>query len=101
MMSLAENPAFAGLSHAPREIRTPTTRKGHKALNLAGGLHDPSISRISPDWSAAWEDLDLVDAALVVTALSRSRARSHRPAGRGIRAAARVGLFPGVPPMQY
>jgi hypothetical protein len=28
--------------YAPREIRTPTTRKGHKALNLARGVPDPS-----------------------------------------------------------
>ena len=34
----AENPAFAGLSDAPREIRTPTVQTDHKALNLARRL---------------------------------------------------------------
>jgi hypothetical protein len=31
----AENAALAGLSDAPREIRTPTVQTDHKALNLA------------------------------------------------------------------
>jgi hypothetical protein len=43
----AESPAFAGLSHAPREIRTPTVQTDHKALNLARAVPDPSECRRS------------------------------------------------------
>ena len=37
-LQTAENPVFAGLSSASREIRTPTIQTDHKALNLARDL---------------------------------------------------------------
>jgi hypothetical protein len=52
------------LSHAPREIRTPTVQTDHKARNLARNLPDPSECRRR---SERLDDPDLVDGAFVVT----------------------------------
>ena len=67
----AKNPAFAGLSDAPREIRTPTVQTDHKALNLARDcpIRPTAVDTHIP--SGIMDDLDLVDAAFVVTVLSR------------------------------